>query len=269
MLPLGVLTKKAYRDKFPRKPAMANHERVHGTYSLVLAPIAGCTILASLLLRNPSLLPFVTGVGFATLGWRISCVGLTGGIGSGKSTACKHLTEKGCTVVDADIIARAVVARNTPGFEAIVKTFGSDVVNPVTGELNRAALGDIVFSDRAAKARLERITHPRIMLEMVKQVFFNRLMGRCVVMDVPLLFESHNKLGLSLLCNETILIDLPEDDQMRRLRERNPELSVEDAQNRIRSQLDRTEKRKLADYIIRNDTSVEALRARLDELFGY
>ena len=214
--------------------------------------------------RNISLL---SGMISFYLGTRFSIPALTGGIGSGKSTASAYLRDNlGYVIVDADAVAKEVVIRGSRGFTEIVSKFGTEVVHPETGELNRKALGSLVFSDPAKKKQLECITHPKILQRMLWQVLSNKLAGRRVIMDVPLLFESRSPL-LRLLCSYSVLIDVDPDIQRKRLTERNPELSLSDIESRIKSQMPREEKRSLADYVVTNNRDREALYRQLDIIF--
>lgn len=217
-----------------------------------------------LVTRNISLL---SGMISFYLGTRFSIPALTGGIGSGKSTASVYLRDNlGYAIVDADAVAKEVVTRGSRGFTEIVSKFGTGVVNPGTGELDRKALGSLVFSDPAKKKQLESITHPKILQRMLWQVLSNRLAGRRVIMDVPLLFESRSPL-LRFLCTYSVLIDVDPDIQRRRLTERNPELSLTDVESRIKSQMPRAEKLSLADYVVTNNGDREALYRMLDIIF--
>ena len=118
-------------------------------------------------------------------------VGLTGGIATGKSTVSKQLIERKVPIVDADLIAREVVKPGQPALKQIQKTFGSEVIQPTDGSLNREKLGSIVFKDEQARKKLNRITHPYIRLEMLRQLLWTFMKGnRLLVMDTPLLLES-------------------------------------------------------------------------------
>jgi dephospho-CoA kinase len=195
---------------------------------------------------------------------RTSVLGLTGGIATGKSTAVRFLeSQQDIHIVDADRVAREVVGRGKYAYRKIVETFGPGITHAETGEINRQALGSIVFSDHAKKRKLESITHPAILLEMVKQIVVNRMLGRRVVIDVPLLFEWKTAPVLYLLCFETLLIDVDEAEQIKRLRRRNPELSGTEIQNRIKSQLPREQKIAIADYVVNNQGSMEELEHQL------
>ena len=202
------------------------------------------------------------------IGWSLSPVGLTGGIGSGKSTASKFLHNGlNIEIVDADAIARCLVKRGSSCYSTILKRFGPEILDPVSAEIDRQALGRMIFSDRAKKAELERITHPRILLEMLRQLVSARVRGKEVVLDVPLLLEKRSFPLLYLLCNECICIDASEQNQKTRLLARNPEHSMGEIEARISSQLKRDDRLQLADYIINNDGQIEHLFQQLRQYF--
>jgi dephospho-CoA kinase len=188
-------------------------------------------------------------------------IGLTGSIATGKSTVSSLLSQPpySLPVIDADLLARKVVEPGTPGYKAIVKYFGpttpdllvpADDDMPETGPdgkgrpLNRPALGRRVFGDdeqrRKDRAVLNGIVHPAVRREMFKGVVRSYIMGeRAVVLDVPLLFESR----LDRFCGTVMVVAVRDPEvQMERLRKRDPHLSVEDAENRVRSQGDVREK---------------------------
>ena len=121
---------------------------------------------------------------------KMKVIGLTGSIATGKSTVSKQLSEKNIPIVDADLIAREVVKPGQPALKQIAKTFGSEVLLP-DGSLNREKLGSIVFKEPESRKKLNKITHPYIRLEMLRQLLWVFLMGnRIVIMDTPLLLES-------------------------------------------------------------------------------
>jgi dephospho-CoA kinase len=212
--------------------------------------VACSTMILSLFLRGKlpisSIAATVTGILF---GSHISVIGLTGSIASGKSTASSYLVScLGYEVIDADKIARDVL------------------IDLVTGEIDRGKLGSIVFANPSKRRKLERITHPRIVFRIICDIVRHRIMGRRVVIDVPLLFESPNPL-LRFLCRTRVLIDVDYETQKRRIRIRNPELPDDQIDARIRSQMLREQKLKLADVVIYNDGSLDELYAQLNEYF--
>lgn len=189
--------------------------------------------------------------------------GLTGGIASGKSTAAAMLAEAGARVVDADHIAREVVQKGTAGWQAIVAHFGKRILRP-DGQIDREALGAIVFHDPDAKAILNRIVHPAVGEQMEAEI--QRLAAfhpkDLLVLDVPLLIES----GWHAFLPVVILVYVPESVQKTRLMQRDG-LSRADAEARIRAQMPIEAKRALADYIIDNSGSREATRRQVMDVY--
>jgi dephospho-CoA kinase len=187
-------------------------------------------------------------------------VGLTGGIGSGKSTVARRLGELGAVVVDADRLAREVVAVGTPGLDAVVRHFGCGILG-ADGALDRAALGAVVFADPAARAHLEAITHPLVAARTAE------LVGRApreavVVHDVPLLVEKQLGAGYHLV----LVVDADEDLRVERLtRERG--LSEADARSRIAAQSSDEERRAAADVWLDNRGTIAQLEAAVDLLW--
>uniref|UniRef100_A0A8D0BKP7 Dephospho-CoA kinase domain-containing protein n=1 Tax=Salvator merianae TaxID=96440 RepID=A0A8D0BKP7_SALMN len=183
-------------------------------------------------------------------------VGLTGGIASGKSTVVSVLRELGCAVIDADVIARQVVQPPFQAYQRIVQAFGPEILLE-SGEINREALGSIIFSQPEKRKLLNTITHPEIQKEMLKQIIKYFLLGyRYVILDIPLLFEANT---LTRFMKHTVLVYCDPQTQLSRLMLRN-RLSQPDAEARIAAQLSLAEKVKLADHIIDNSGDLEATR---------
>jgi dephospho-CoA kinase len=186
-------------------------------------------------------------------------IGLTGGIGAGKSTVAKLLAEHGAIVIDADALAREVVAPGTPGLAEVVESFGREVLND-DGSLNREALAGIVFNDPEKRQTLEGITHPRIG-ERTREVFESAGPDDVVVHDVPLLVE----LDMAGLYESVIVVEAPDDARLERLEGRG--LPRQKAEERIRSQADREARRAVATVVIDNSGDEAALRRRVDEVW--
>lgn len=184
-------------------------------------------------------------------------VGLTGGIGTGKSSALAEFSRRGASVVSLDEIARAQARPGGAGWKAIVRAFGRGVLDE-SGGVDRRALGARVFRDAEARRRLERATHPAILREMDKRTA--RLSG-VVVVDVPLLFEK----GLERRFDATALVACRPAEQLRRVRRRD-RLSAAAATRRIRAQWPLRRKRALADITLDNDGSRKALNTRVRRL---
>ncbi|HJV44192.1 MAG TPA: dephospho-CoA kinase [Bacillota bacterium] len=189
-------------------------------------------------------------------------LGLTGGIACGKSTVAKMLEDLGCVVVDADKVAREVVTPGEQGLELVVKRFGRGILDEA-GELNRKALGELVFSDVQARQDLNDILHPLIRSRMdEKKEAAKRLKPPLIIMDIPLLFESKRTNTVEAV----IVIYVPEDIQLLRLITRDG-LSREEALARMKSQMDIEEKKKLADFVIDNSQSEEITKQQVRQLF--
>jgi dephospho-CoA kinase len=185
-------------------------------------------------------------------------VGITGGIGSGKSAVTDYLETLGITVVDADKVARVVVEPGTSGLAAITEHFGMDVLL-ASGGLDRAALRKIVFDNHNERKVLEEITHPRIRDEIIRQL--SEASSPYVVLSSPLLLES----GQNTLADYVVVVDVPEEVQLKRTmaRDDNSEALVKQI---MAAQLDRQTRLSRADASIMNDTSLEELYERVEAL---
>ena len=182
-------------------------------------------------------------------------VGLTGGIGSGKSAATRVFESLGVGCVDADVVAREVVEPGQPVLDAIKRRFGEEVLT-AEGHLNRPALRNRIFSTPQDKEWLEALLHPLIRERMLHQL--HSQVSPYAVLIAPLLFEN----GLENYCDTTVLIDLPEELQIERVLARDGG-SQEQARAIIRSQMAREDKQKRADYVIPNTGTLAELRERL------
>lgn len=185
-------------------------------------------------------------------------VGLSGGVGSGKSTVAAMLAEHGAVVVDADAIAREVVEPGTPGFNAVVAHFGEDVVSG--GRLDRPKLARIVFHDEQALRHLNAIVHPlvgRRTAELTEAAAADAV----VVYDVPLLVESKMAPGFEVV----VIVEAPEQTRLERLAGRS--MSAADARARMAAQATDEQRRAVADELIINDGSREGLGADVDALW--
>jgi len=188
-------------------------------------------------------------------------VGLTGGIASGKSTVSALLVELGAVLIDGDALAREVVARGTPGLAQVVEEFGPGLLTP-EGDLDRAALGRIVFADEAARRRLEAITHPLI-FERYAELEAAAPPGSLVVHDIPLLAES----GRADTFDEVLVVDVPPEVQVERMM-RDRGWTREEAESRIAAQASREDRLAIATYVIDNTGTLDALRARVEEVYA-
>ncbi|MFC1519794.1 dephospho-CoA kinase [Pseudomonadota bacterium] len=179
-------------------------------------------------------------------------IGLTGGIGSGKTTVANLFADLGIELVDADIIARQVVAKGSAGLQQIQQHFGASVLLD-TGELNRPALREKVFNQPEQRLWLNNLLHPMIRQQMLQAVADAKSIY--VIMVVPLLFEN----GLDRLVNTTLVVDIPPHEQIARTAKRDGVDSTQ-VEQIINSQIDREQRLQKADAIIDNTQTPEALR---------
>jgi dephospho-CoA kinase len=188
-------------------------------------------------------------------------VGLTGGIGAGKSEVSRRLSAQGAILIDADAIAREVVAPGTPGLGAVTEIFGAEVLR-ADGRLNREGLGEIVFADPAKLEALNKIVHPLVGERMAE---LERGAGpeAIVVHDVPLLAENDLAGGYDLV----IVVDAPEHVQLDRLT-RQRGMSAEQAQARMAAQASRDKRLAVADLIVDNSGSLAELDRQVGDLWA-
>jgi len=186
-------------------------------------------------------------------------VGLTGGLGSGKSTVAALLGEHGAVIIDADVVAREVVRAGTPGFAAVVARFGPDVVGR-DGELDRAALARIVFADGAALDELNAIVHPLVGSRSA-ELAAAEPPGAVVVHDIPLLAEN----GLADRFDTVVVVEADREIRLARLAERG--LSRAEAEARMAAQATDEQRRAIADEIVRNDDDLDSLARQIDRLW--
>ena len=268
LVPLGFILRQGFSSYLPFRPALYNPKRHHQHWLFTLSIAVTVAGLMYTVRSTPTIWPSLVALSCFLMGIRLSVVGITGSIASGKSTASKYISDRhGVVLIDADVVARQVVEKGSPGLQKIIKHFGESVIDVQTGELDRKALGSIIFSDIQKKKALERITHPAILKSMLKSIILNRILGRTVVIDVPLLFESRAPI-LYYMCHETLLVDASPDIQRERLVKRDPELSLLDIENRIKSQMPREQKLQFADYVIDNNGDVISLYRQLDQYFS-
>jgi dephospho-CoA kinase len=185
-------------------------------------------------------------------------VGLTGAIGSGKSTVAAMLAQRGAVVVDADILAREAVAPGTPGLRAVVDRFGAGVVAG-DGSLDRSALAAIVFGDTGALADLNAIVHPPVRAAIASQVAAFAGTDAVVVLEIPLLVESGRSYGTSAV----IVVDCAEEVALRRLVEGRG-MAEGDARRRMAAQVSRAERLAAADIVIDNSGPPASLEAQVE-----
>lgn len=188
-------------------------------------------------------------------------VGLTGGIGAGKSEVSKRLAAYGAVLIDADLIAREVVAPGTDGLAEIIAVFGPGVLGP-DGRLDRVALGDIVFADEQKLQTLNSIVHPRVG-ERMRELEDAAGPGQVVVHDVPLIAEN----GLASNYDLVVVVDVPPRIQLDRL-VRLRGMSREQAQARVAAQASRDQRLAIADIVVDNSGSLAELDRQVGELWA-
>jgi dephospho-CoA kinase len=190
-------------------------------------------------------------------------IGLTGGIGSGKSTVSAMLAERGAVVVDADAIVRELQQPGTPVFDAMVERFGREIVAP-DGTLDRAAVADRVFGDPEALADLNAIVHPAVGAEIARRLEELAPTDAVVVLDVPLLVESKNPYPVAGL----LVVDVDPEVAVRRLVEHRG-MREADVRARMARQASREERLARADHVIDNSGTLDDLARQVDEAWAW
>jgi dephospho-CoA kinase len=192
-------------------------------------------------------------------------VGLTGGIGSGKSTVAARFAARGCAIVDADRVAREVVEPGEAALDEIVARFGAHL-RRADGSLDRAALAAIVFADAEARVELERITHPRVAARMAERIADlaarpDTSPTQIVIVDHPLLVET----GQAGRFDAVVVVLASEGVRLRRLADERG-MDLGDAEARIRAQASDQERRAVATHVIDNDGDLASLNAQVDRV---
>lgn len=185
-------------------------------------------------------------------------IGLTGGIATGKSTAAKYLQKKDVKIIDADQISHQITKKGKKGWQLVVEEFGYDVLKS-NGELNRKKLGEIIFSNPEKRKKLESLLHPLIIYKMKEQAHQYLESEEIVVFMAPLLYEA----GLARFCNQIWVIASSKEEQISRLKARNG-LNRKEALQRIKSQMSLSQKKRQADIIIENNSTIAELKSKLD-----
>ncbi|MFC1680223.1 dephospho-CoA kinase [Pseudomonadota bacterium] len=185
-------------------------------------------------------------------------IGLTGGIGSGKTVVSDHFRELGVPVIDTDVIARDLVTPGSEALDAIVKVFGAGILNQ-NRELDRKRLGQIVFSDPEKKASLEEILHPRIRRETLLRI--QNLNAPYCVIVVPLLIET----DFVQFVDRILVVDAPDQDRIRWIKKRSG-LSEAEIRNIFAAQTGCEDRLAAADYVVTNDGTLDELRSKVADL---
>ncbi|MDR8018570.1 dephospho-CoA kinase [Nesterenkonia aerolata] len=187
-------------------------------------------------------------------------VGLTGGIAAGKSAVASRLAARGAVLIDADVLARQVLAPGSEGLGEVVRVFGDDVLGS-DGALDRAALGDIVFGDANARERLNGIVHPRV--RRAAEAYRAEADEHAVVVeDIPLLVET----GQAERFDVVVVVSAPLEERMRRLTE-DRGMTLRDAEARVAAQATDEQRAAVADHVLVNDGTLEELHADVDALW--
>lgn len=189
-------------------------------------------------------------------------VGLTGSLGTGKSTVTNFFTELGAYIIDWDELAKEVTCPHSKAWEKIVAYFGKDILNDdIT--INRRQLAELVFSNREMLVRLNQIVHPEVFKEdeRITNEIKKRDPHALIIKDIPLLFE----VAAPIDADKIIVVSASEQTQLKRLEKKG--MSRDAAQNRIKSQLPLEEKIKAADFVINNDGSLEATKRQVEEIY--
>ncbi|MFT5132036.1 MAG: dephospho-CoA kinase [Gammaproteobacteria bacterium] len=186
------------------------------------------------------------------------CVGLTGGIGSGKTSATDIFSELGVPIIDADAISREVVQSGQPAFEEIISLFGAEVIGD-NGQLRRDRLRKIIFDDLSARQKLESIIHPRVHSEISRRV--NQVTFPYYIISSPLLLESRSLHNVDRI----LVLDVPETLQIERASRRD-NLSEDDIKLVLKTQIGRQERLDAADDVIANDRDLSVLRQKVEKL---
>ena len=191
-------------------------------------------------------------------------IGLTGGIGSGKSAVADLLVERGAWLIDADVVAREVVEPGGPAYEPLIERFGSEIVGP-DGQIIRQALADRAFSDPAALEALNAITHPAIGIEMIERQQALSDTDALVILAIPLLRPIHRE---TMTIDAVVVVDCDTEIAIDRL-VRYRDFPLEDARARIAAQITREERRAEADYIVVNEGGLDELHGEIDALWTW
>ena len=185
-------------------------------------------------------------------------IGLTGGIGSGKSLAAQYFSQLGALVIDADQLARAAIERGSEGFDEVLLRFGDSILK--NGDIDRTALGQVIFEDAQAKKDLEAIIHPRIRIEFEEAVA-SLNPGQILVYEIPLLVET----GAADRFDFIITVESQADLRKQRLRDRG--MFHSDIEKRMAAQASEQERRAIADCVITNDASEDELLRQVENVW--
>jgi len=185
-------------------------------------------------------------------------IGLTGGIGSGKSLAAEYFADLGALVIDADQLARAAIERGSTGFDEVVATFGDSILK--NGDIDRRALGELIFKDPTLKIKLENIIHPRIRNQFEEAVASLKA-DETLVYEIPLLFETKAQDRFDIV----ITVEASLENRIARLRAKG--LHISEIESRIAAQATREQRESVADFLIENDASADELLRKVENIW--
>jgi dephospho-CoA kinase len=185
-------------------------------------------------------------------------VALTGGIGSGKSLAAQYFSELGARVVDADQLARVAIERGSEGFDEVALRFGEAIMR--NGDIDRKALGEIIFADPKAKSDLEEIIHPRIR-DLFAEVVADLKPDEVLIYEIPLLVET------GAVANFDVIITIEADLEIRKERLRKRGMFISEIEKRIAQQASRKDREAIADFVLVNDGDEDALLRAVENLW--
>lgn len=188
-------------------------------------------------------------------------IGLTGGIASGKSVVARYLESLGAILIDADQLSREVVAKGTEGLAEIAEVFGRDILTE-NGDLNRPALGALIFADEQKREALNSIVHPRVRAESARRIA-EAPRGSVIVQDIPLLVET----GQSKNFDKVLVVQAPLEERIRRMVE-DRGMTREAALSRIEAQASDAERAEVADVVLDNSTTIESLLEQVDDFWN-
>lgn len=185
-------------------------------------------------------------------------VALTGGIGSGKSLAAQYFSELGARVVDADQLARVAIERGSEGFDEVALRFGEQIMR--NGDIDRKALGEIIFADPKAKSDLEEIIHPRVR-DLFAEVVADLKPDEVLIYEIPLLVET------GAVANFDVIITIEADLEIRKERLRKRGMFISEIEKRIAQQASREDREAIADFVLINDGDEDALLRAVENLW--
>jgi len=211
-----------------------------------------------------SIAGFIPGARYSRYHAAVLAVGLTGGIGSGKSAVADLLVDRGADLIDADQVARDVVAPGGPAYQPLIDRFGEGILAP-DGTIDRPALAKVAFVDDASRADLNALTHPAIGVAMIEERNALEDTDHIVVLAIPLLTALHRE---TVKLDRVVVVDCPTDIALERLLSQR-HMDRADAQARIRAQISREERIKEADFVLDNSGDRDALEAQVARLWEW